>query len=132
LKSGGYREHFYFRCSKFNNPSCRQPSVQYVKLIKQLVTLLENIDVSKLSLPEEMQDKIMDYYMIKTIASQNPAQTILLLRSQNQKFTELTPETIKDYFRYVILCKSTKDKIELLKVLNIRFLLNDKKLIKQL
>jgi len=131
LKSGGYREHFYFRCSKFKNPSCNQPSVSYDKLIKQLVALLEGIDISNLFLTEEWQEKIMDYYMIKVIAIQSPSEMVLLLRSKNQKFTEIPGEAIRDYFKYVILCNKNEDKIEMLRILNLKFLLKDKTLSNQ-
>lgn len=126
LKSGGYREHFYFRCSKFKNPNCKQPSVTYNQLIKQLADIVSNLDISEVKLSEDLQEKIMDYYLINTIANQNPTQTMLLLRSENQRFTEITQEVIKEYFRYVILCKETECKTKILKNLNLCFLLKDK------
>ena len=131
LKSGNYKEHFYFRCSKFKNPNCKQLSVTYDQLIKQLAKIISNLDISEIKLSEDLQEKIMDYYLINTIANQNPTQTMLILRSENQKFTEITEEVIKDYFRYVILCKNTNNKINLLENLGLRFLLVDKILTNQ-
>jgi len=128
LESGGYRLHVYFRCSKFKNPSCPQPSIGYFDFMKQLISLLENLDISKIDFPPHTQKEILSYSLINAISTQNPNDTILLLRSQNQLFSEVDEKTVKAYLHFAILCKEVQEKIELLEILKINFILKDKTL----
>ncbi len=126
LKSGGYRLHIYFRCSKFKQPNCNQASIGYFDLVKQLVNPLDGLDVSKINFPIDIQREILNYSLINSISTQNPNSTILLLRSQNQLFSEVDEKTIKAYLRFVILCKETQEKVELLEILKINLSIKDK------
>jgi len=126
LKPGGCRLHIYFRCSKFKQPSCLQPSITYFNLIEQLINLLNMSDISKICFPQNIQKEILDYSFINSINAQNQNNVILLLRSQNQTFSEVDENTVKAYLRYVILRKETQEKTELLEILKIRFSLKDK------
>lgn len=128
LKSGGYREHFYFRCSKFKDSNCSQQSTKYFEVLKQLVSLLDNLDISKVDLPINIQKDILNYSLICSISLQKPNDTILLLRSQNQTFIDVDEAIIKKYLRYVLLCKSVWEKIGLLEILKVRFILKNKML----
>jgi predicted metal-binding protein len=126
LRSGGYRLHIYFRCSKFKQPSCLQPSITYFNLIERLINLLNMSNISKICFPQHIQKEILDYSFINSINAQNQNNVILLLRSQNQTFSEVDENTVKAYLRYVILCKETQEKTQLLEILKIRFSLKDK------
>lgn len=125
LKSGECRLHVYFRCLKFKQPDCIQPSIGYFDLVKQLVGLLEGLDVSKINFLTYIQKEILNYSLINAISTQNPNITILLLRSQNQLFSETDEKTIKAYLRFVILCKEIQEKVDLLNIIKIRFSLKD-------
>lgn len=128
LKSGEYRLHIYFRCSRYKQQNCHQTSIGYFNLLKQLAILFESINVSKINFPTDIQSEILDYSLVSTISDQNPSSTVLLLRSQNQVLSEVDENTIKNYLRYVILCKSIEEKIRLLDLLNIKLSLKDKNL----
>jgi len=123
LESGGYRLHVYFRCSKFKNPSCHQPSIGYFHFMKQLIILLENLDISKIDFPPHTQKEILDYSLVNAISTQNPNDIILLLRSQNQIFSEVNEKTIKAYLHFAILYKEVQEKVELLEIFKINFIL---------
>ncbi|MBN1168991.1 recombinase family protein [Candidatus Woesebacteria bacterium] len=128
LKSGGYRKHIYFRCSRFKHPNCKQPSVNYFNLLKQMVDLIDEIDFSNIKFQPEISKKIIDFYFANIICTQDPSSKLLLLRSRNINISEVNIGTIKVYFRYTLLCKEAKKKVELLEALNTKFILKDKTL----
>ena len=128
LKSGESHPHFYFRCPKFKKQSCTQSSIIYTDLSKQLVDLLDQMDISKIDFPLQIQKEILDYFLIHAVSTQNPKNITLLLRAENQTFSEVDKMTIKAYIRYVILCKENWKKAEILELLKVRFFLKDQAL----
>lgn len=90
LKSGIYRMHVYFRCSKFKDANCHQLSVGYYDMIKQMANLMVELDLSNIVFSEEIQKDILNYSLIRTIIStQNLRQHLILLRAENQTFFEV-------------------------------------------
>lgn len=128
LKSGKYRKHVYFRCSKFKDPSCKQTSISYFSLIKQMASLINRTDVAKIKLSTNMKKEVIDFYFINVIGTQDPNSIILALRSQNINFAEIDASVIKAYLRYVLLCQEIEKKVKLLKTLKMRFILTNKTL----
>jgi hypothetical protein len=87
--------------------------------------LVGGLDFLDVEFPLRIRKEIIDFYFVNIIYTQNPNETILLLRSENQIFTEVDEKIIKEYFRYVLLCKEIEKKTELLDILNIKFSLKD-------
>ncbi|MCX6705291.1 MAG: recombinase family protein, partial [Candidatus Woesebacteria bacterium] len=69
LKSGERHPHFYFRCSRFKKPSCTQSSIVYTDLFKQLVDLIDQLDISKIDFPLQIQREILNYFLINTVST---------------------------------------------------------------
>ena len=86
------------------------------------------MDISKIDFPLQIQKEILDYFLIHAVSTQNPKNITLLLRAENQTFSEVDKMTIKAYIRYVILCKENWKKAEILELLKVRFFLKDQAL----
>lgn len=114
LKSGGVNRYIYYMCTKHNDAKCRNPIVREEKLIEQLSSLMDTIELDEIGMKEKIKEEVQ---RIKRF------QSSLLGKKAEISTTDID---IRNYAKYVLRDGKIEEKRELLSQLKSRMLLNNR------
>ena len=120
LKDGGVNRHVYYRCTKSKNLSCKNEPISELKLLEQLLKLVDSIKLNKLSLIDNIKEELNRYNKFRTG----------VLGSKQEK-VDVSEDDIKNYMRYLLQNGSILEKREMLSGINEQIILSKKKLFLQ-
>ena len=58
LKGGGANRHVYYLCSRSKDRNCKNPYIKEDEVIKQLINIVDAIDLNELAIKEKLRDEI--------------------------------------------------------------------------
>ena len=117
LKDGGVNRHVYYFCTKSKNIDCKNPAINEPDLIKELLELMERIDLDELGI----QDTIK-----KELARFNRFRISVLGHKKESCESDIN---IRDYIIYLLKEGTLIEKREILSFLKSKLILKDKKII---
>lgn len=117
LLDGTFSHHIYYHCSRVLDRQCGKHYITEEQLEKKLVSFIESLDISKLSISQSFKTSFGQY---KKIAGE-------ILNQQNIDIKDKDID-IKSYARYVFKEGSSKEKGEFIRGLGIPLYLYDKRI----
>ncbi len=115
LTTGLFRKHIYYHCPHPLYSECKEPYISEDEVIKQLVKLIDGLDLNKLPISEKLQGGLLEYQKV----------TKEILRQQDVDLDE-TKADFKSYAKYVLREGTNKQRGELVKGLGMPLCIHDK------
>lgn len=115
LKDGSVNRHVYYRCTKSRNPKCENSAINEVDLVRQLKTLIEDIEIKNLP----MREKIT-----KEVERIKKFQKMLLGETAKIFIKDID---IRNYAKFILQEGSIEEKRDFLKCLKSDLLLENKR-----
>ncbi len=116
LLDGTFSHHIYYHCSRVLDRQCGKHYITEEQLEKKLISFVESLDISKLSISQGLKTSFGQY---KKIAGE-------VLTQQNIDIKKDDID-IKSYARYILKEESSREKGEFIRGLGVPLYLYDKK-----
>ena len=110
FKNGTTRKYIYYACGRGKDKFCKNEYIREEELIVEICNLLDNLDISKLGMQEELQEQITRFKLLQK--SLNSNEIILML----------------DYVKYILQSGTIAEKRELMENFRNKIIYKDKKL----
>jgi DNA invertase Pin-like site-specific DNA recombinase len=111
---GKFKDYTYYMCSRYTRHSCKQLSIEESVLIKQLVNLMDGVNIDKFLLKTEYEYEVSRIHKMSEQLGNN----------YNKKAKENLD--IRSQMKYVVENGSREDRIRLLKNLGSKVYLKDR------
>lgn len=115
LLDGSFTHHIYYHCTRSLDNGCGRHYISQEKLEEKLISLLENMDLSKVEISQSLRSSFSEY---KKVASN-------IFLQQNIDFKEKDID-LKSYARYIFKEGSSRQKPEFVRGLGIPLYLYNK------
>lgn len=116
LKNGNNQRYVYYHCSRGKDRDCREKPIREEDLIKQMVELVDKIEVDQLKINEKVKAEMERFRKFSFMLGQNANQ----LKNINLD--------ARNYAKYILLEGSKEEKRELLECMRGNIVLKNKKL----
>ncbi len=116
LKNGGTNRHVYYFCTKARNIDCKNPAINELDLISELITVVDKVDMDELGVEAKIKDEI---------DRNNKFRMGLLGVKTKERKIEINAA---DYAAYLLREGTLIEKRELLSCFKSRLTLKDKKI----
>ena len=118
ISDGTRRRYVYYHCSRFKNEKCNEKYIREEELLKQLLEIIDKIDVDEIKLETKMEREIMRYRKF-----------YYGVLNQVGKIEKRPIDVdIRNYAKYVLIEGSRDEKREILNCLRSKLELKDKTL----
>ena len=109
--------YVYYHCTCGKDRDCKQPAIREEELIKQMIALMDKVDIDKLKTAEKIKKEIQRFQKFNYIMSGNDG---------DQMPKKLSDVNIKNYAKYILLEGTKQEKRDLLECLKSKLILIDK------
>ncbi len=116
-QNGNVHRYVYYHCTCGKDRDCKQPAIREEDLIKQMVTLMDKIDIDKLKTVEKIKKEIQRFQKFNYI---------MMGSDNNDMPKKISDVNIKNYAKYILLESTKQEKRDLLKCLKSKLILKDK------
>lgn len=117
LKSGEIKSYRYYTCTKVRDRNCKCGYIREEELIKQLKTLIGQINIDEICVKEKIEYEIERFKKFERLISNKKSQKI-----------EISQIDIKNYLKFILEEGSQQEKRELLSCLRDKLILKDKQI----
>lgn len=118
LLDGSVSRYVYYGCTKSKDIHCKTGYIREDELLKQMLELIDRVDLNQLGIKEKIENEIDRYYKFKTS----------VLGESDTKKNKQKDLDIKNYAKYILKEGSVYEKRDLLSNLRSKLILKDKKL----
>ncbi|MFH1667815.1 MAG: recombinase family protein [Candidatus Komeilibacteria bacterium] len=118
-QNGNVHRYVYYHCTCGKNRECKQPAIREEDLIKQMVLLIDEINIDKLKTVEKIKKEIQRFQKFNYIMSGN---------NGDEMPKKLSDVNIKNYAKYILLEGTKQEKRDLLECLKSKLILINKTL----
>ena len=118
--NGTVHRYVYYHCTCGKDRDCKQPAIREEDLIKQMVMLMDKVDIDKLRAVEKIKKEIQRFQKFNYIMSGN---------NGDEMPKRLSDANIKNYAKYILLEGTKQEKRDLLECLKSKLLLKNKLLL---
>jgi len=116
ISDGTRRRYVYYHCSRFRNAKCKEKYIREEELLKQLLEIIDKIDVDEIKLEDKMEREIMRYRKF-----------YYGVLNQDGKIEKRPIDVdIRNYAKYVLVEGSRDEKREILNCIRSKLELKDK------
>jgi len=115
LKDGGVNRHVYYFCAKARNIDCKNPAINELNLIDELVELMDKVYLDELGVKSKVEQEIVRLNRFKAMLGQKEKNTNVNVSS-------------RDYAKYLLKEGTLIEKRELLSFLKSKLVLKDRKI----
>ena len=119
-QNGNVHRYVYYHCTCGKDRDCKQPAIREEDLIKQMVALMDKIDIDKLKTVEKIKKEIQRFQKFNYI---------MMGSDNNDMPKKISEVNIKNYAKYILLEGTKQEKRDLLECLKSKIVLKDKVLI---
>jgi DNA invertase Pin-like site-specific DNA recombinase len=114
-KNGNVHRYVYYHCTCGKNRDCKEPAIREEELIKQIIGLIDKIDIDQLKTVGKIKKEIERFQKFNYI-----------LGNENKLENKTNNINIKNYVSYILLEGTKEEKRELLKCLKDKIYLKNK------
>ncbi len=118
LTTGLFRKHIYYHCPHPLYSECKEPYISEDEVIKQLIKLIDDLDLNKSPISEKQQGGLLEYQKV----------TKEILRQQGVDLDEAKVD-FKSYAKYILREGTNKQRGELIKGLGMPLFIHDRAVI---
>lgn len=117
LLNGGVNRHVYYLCSKGRNTDCKNPPINEVNLIDELISLMDRINLDELGVKAAIEKELARFnkFRIGVLGQKKEAQD--------------SDVDVRNYTKYLLKEGTLIEKRELLFFLKSKLILKDKKIV---
>lgn len=116
LSDGSVNRYVYYGCSKFNDKECKCGYIREEDLIKQIETIIDQIDIDEIGMKEHIKVEVERYKKF---------QSGVLGKKESIKIADIE---IRNYAKYILRDGNNFEKRQLLGCMKSKIILNNKKL----
>ncbi len=113
------RHHIYYHCSRFKDRNCKEGYVEEKELIKLLCRLIDEVDETKITIPESLKETMGIYKKL----------VFDTIYANTDRLEEEIEISLKDYAKYILKDSPPKAKNDLVLLLPIPRKLHNRNLI---
>lgn len=117
LKNGGVNRHVYYFCTRARNIDCKNPAINEEGLIKELLSMMDRINLDNLGIKTKIENEITRYNKFR----------VGVLKATNQVKLNTEVNT-RNYAKYILKEGMLIEKRELLTCLQSKLILKDRKI----
>lgn len=115
-KNGNIHRYVYYHCTRGKDRNCKEKAIREEELLKQLLHLIDKIDIDEIGTKEKIQREVMRYRKFS-----------YGVLGQETEFDKRPIEVdIRNYAKYLLAEGSKEEKRELLSCLRSRIEIKDK------
>ena len=115
-QNGNVHRYVYYHCSHGKDRECKQLAIREEELIRQMINLIDKVDIDKLKTIEKIKQEIQRFQKFNYI-----------LGNADKNTSGKLPEVnIKNYAKYILLEGTKQEKRNLLECLNSKIYLKNK------
>ena len=118
-QNGNVHRYVYYHCTCGKDRDCKQPAIREEDLIKQMVTLMDKINIDKLKTVEKIKKEIQRFQKFNYIMMGN---------DNNDMPKKISEVNIKNYAKYILLEGTKQEKRDLLECLKSKLILENKEI----
>jgi len=115
LKDGTTSKYIYYGCTKSRNLNCHDGYIREEELIKQLVILIDQIDLNELGIKHKFQEEVKRYNAFQS--------RVLKIGEEKQIHEDIN---IKNYIKYLLKEGSMSEKREILSCIKSKIVIRKK------
>ena len=119
LSNGSVRRYVYYGCTRSRDLNCKCGYLREEELVKQLINILDEIDMDKLGIQGQFKEEVERYYRFSKG----------VLGINNKDFEKQKEIDIKNYAKYLLKEGSILEKRELLSNLQSKLVIKNKMII---
>lgn len=116
LKNGKDLRFVYYHCTRGKNRNCKESPIREEELAKQLVVIMDKIDVDELSAQEQIKKEVSRFRKFSSI----------ILKKEEDVKQEIVDVDIRNYAKYILTDGSREEKRGLLKCLKSSLVIKNK------
>ncbi len=116
-QNGNIHRYVYYHCTCGKDRDCKQPAIREEELIKQMIVLIDKIDIDKLRTVEKIKKEIQRFQKFNYIMTGN---------NDDELPKRLSDVNIQNYAKYTLLEGTKQEKRDLLECLKSKLILIDK------
>lgn len=114
-KNGNVHRYVYYHCTCGKDKNCKEPAIREEELIKQIIGLIDKLDIDQLKTVEKIKKEIERFQKFNYI-----------LGNENKLENKTNNINIKNYVGYTLLDGTKEEKRELLECLRNKIYLRNK------
>ena len=118
-QNGNVHRYVYYHCTCGKNRDCKQQAIREEDLIKQMVSLMDKIDIDKLKTVEKIKKEIQRFQKFNYI---------MMSSDNNDLPKKISEVNIKNYAKYILLEGTKQEKRDLLECLKSKLILENKEI----
>jgi len=115
LKDGTTSKYIYYGCTKSRNLHCNDGYIREEELIKQLLNIIDQIDVNELGIKHKFQEEVRRYNMFQS--------RVLKIGEEKQIQNDID---VKSYIKYLLKEGSMSEKREILSCIKSKIVIKKK------
>jgi len=129
LKSGGYRKHVYYHCSRAKDYTCTEPYIREEDLIKQLLAHIDGLKLDELELAHQLKQDIDKFHKLRLEVLNEEFISGNLREIDYDAFNHVNRDMVKEYMIHVLKVGTADERDRVLSAIKTKFVLHNKILI---
>jgi len=129
LKSGGYRKHVYYHCSRAKDYTCNEPYIREEDLIKQLLAHIDELKLDELELAHQLKQDIDKFHKLRLEVLNEELISGNLREIDYNAFNRVNKDMVKEYMIHVLKVGTADERDRVLSAIKTKFVLHNKILI---
>jgi len=128
LKSGGFRKHVYYHCSRSKDYECNEPYIPEEDLIKQLMAHIDELKLDEIELAHQLKQDIDKFHRLRSEVLNEEFISGNLRELDYDAFNHVNKDMVKEYMIHVLRVGTAEERNHVLSAIKTKFILHNKEL----
>ncbi len=128
LKSGGFRKHVYYHCSRSKDYECNEPYIPEEDLIKQLMAHIDELKLDEIELAHQLKQDIDKFHRLRSEVLNEEFISGNLRELDYDAFNHVNKDMVKEYMVHVLRVGTAEERNHVLSAIKTKFILHNKQL----
>ena len=128
LKSGGFRKHVYYHCSRSKDYECNEPYIPEEDLIKQLMAHIDELRLDEIELAHQLKKDIDKFHRLRSEVLNEEFISGNLRELDYDAFNHVNKDMVKEYMLHVLRVGTAEERNHVLSAIKTKFILHNKEL----
>lgn len=128
LKSGGFRKHVYYHCSRSKDYECNEPYIPEEDLTKQLMAHVDELKLDELELAHQLKQDIDKFHRLRSEVLNEEFISGNLRELDYDAFNHVNKDMVKEYMIHVLRVGTAEERNHVLSAIKTKFILHNKEL----
>jgi len=128
LKSGGFRKHVYYHCSRSKDYECNEPYIPEEDLIKQLMAHIDELRLDEIELAHQLKQDIDKFHRLRSEVLNEEFISGNLRELDYDAFNHINKNMVKEYMIHVLRVGTVEERNHVLSAIKTKFILHNKEL----